>query len=703
MLARLLTVAVVSGLGATHAAAQDVERVSQTLLTEVMPAADRFDPADGDPPVKRAYRGDELVGFVFMTSDLPPEETGYSGPVRALVGVTPDGVLTGVHVTDYRESRRYDWGDFLSDPYLLGQFIGKYVGDAFSVGRDIDGITQVTISVNALARGVRNTARKVALAHGRVDNALAPVTDAELMDMSWYEMRRRGIAPTFALRQRGRTPLDISVVHMSSEELGRRLLGNRYDAVAERAAEQDADRVVLFAVVGNTFVPPLREGWTLEQDGKVVALPVDRVLSLGSVGGLLASESSMVGALLLDSDQIDIASPFTITLDRGRPELGVGRVEYTSRAALARVADVERPTAAPAAVEAAADAIDSAASAPTAAPAVAATPVEPEVAATPAPVPDQVAATPAATSDQLRESAVAEVAEDEADVGRVGRTPTSRLVLISAIILLAGLAFFTKLSALRWASLAATMVGLGWVDGGFLSISHVTGLIWVGPSAILGDPALLLMVTVTIVATAIWGRVFCGYLCPFGALQDFIARATPKRFHRELPKAIHRRLWRAKYVILAAILALAVAGVPVSLYQYVEPFGTVFFLSPNVVLWSIAGSILVASAFVPRFYCRYVCPLGGLLGVASFVSPRRIARVEHCEHCTVCQHACPTGAIERERIVFHECVRCSACEVMLRDRRGVCRHDMEEIRPRLVKLRRRTMAPPTSSLVSPTR
>jgi len=693
------------GLGVNDAEAQDVERVSPALLMEVMPEADRFDPADGDPPVKRAYRGDELVGFVFMTSDLPPEETGYSGPVRTLVGVTPDGVLTGVHIIDYRESRRYDWGDFLSDPYLLGQFIGKHVGDAFTVGRDIDGIAQVTISVNALARGVRNTARKVALAYGPSDAVLGPVTDGELMEMSWYEMRRRGIARTLELRQRGRAPLDIAVVHMSSEELGRRLLGSRYDAVADRTTGQNrTDRVLLFAVVGNTFVPPMREGWTIEQDGKVVALPQDRVVSLGSVGGLLAGESSMVGAILLDSDQIDITAPFTVTLDRGRPDLGVGRVDYMSRAALVRVVEVQPPSTGPAGVAAAADAIDSVASAPTPEVAVAPTPEvavapTPEVAVAPTPIELPVAPTASPVPDQVVATGEAEVAGDDVDFGLGWRTPTSRLLVISAIILLAGLAFFTKLQALRWASLAATMVGLGWVDGGFLSISHVTGLIWVGPSAILRDPALLLMATVTILATLIWGRVFCGYLCPFGALQDFLARVTPKRLHRELPSAVHRRLWSAKYVILAAILGLAVAGVPVSLYQYVEPFGTVFFLSPSFVLWLIAGSILVASALVPRFYCRYVCPLGGLLGVTSLVSPRRIARVEHCEHCTVCQHACPTGAIERERITFHECVRCSACEVMLRERRGVCRHDMDEIRPRLVQLRRRAIMPASSSSI----
>jgi len=658
--------------GASRVAAQDVDRVSEVLLAEVMPQADRFDVAEGDPPVRRAYRGDELVGFVFVTSDLPPEETGYSGPIRTLVGVTPDGVLTGVHILDYRESRRYDWGDFLSDPYLLGQFVGKHVGDAYGVGRDIDGIAQVTISVHALARGVRDTARRVALAYGSNEDAVVPVSDAELMELTWYEMRRRGVAPTLSLRQRGRDPLEVSVVHMRSEAFGRRLLGRRYDTLAERTAEQGgADHVLLFAVVGNTFVPPLRQGWAVEQGEEIVAVPAERVVWLGSSGGLLGDESSMVGALLLDSAQVDMAAPFAVTLDRGRPELGTARVAYTSLAAPASVAAADAPEPAT--------------------PAVAVDPPVPETLAvadpTPPPPSEPAAApVPTAASDQVVSTDVAE----EPVVG--GRTTGSRLFLISAIIGLAGLAFFTKLTALRWASLAATMVGLGWIDGGFLSISHVTGLIWVGPSAILRDPALMLMVAVTLLTVLIWGRVFCGYLCPFGALQDFITRVTPKRFHRVMPRRVHRVLWNAKYVILAAILGLAIAGVPVSLYQYVEPFGTVFFLSPNLVLWLVAGSILVASAFVPRFYCRYVCPLGALLGVASLVSPRRIARVEHCEHCTVCEHACPTGAIEHERLRFHECVRCNACEVLLRERRGVCRHDMEEIRPRLVQIGRRKAA-----------
>jgi Pyruvate/2-oxoacid:ferredoxin oxidoreductase delta subunit len=141
-----------------------------------------------------------------------------------------------------------------------------------------------------------------------------------------------------------------------------------------------------------------------------------------------------------------------------------------------------------------------------------------------------------------------------------------------------------------------------------------------------------------------------------------------------------------KYGVLAAVVVPAVAGGQANVFQYVEPFGTVFFLSPSAILWSIAISILVASAIIPRFYCRYLCPLGAALALASILSPFRIGRVRHCTMCTVCEHDCPTGAIQREQIDFKECVRCNRCEVNLRQQAGVCRHDLGKV-TQLVQLR----------------
>ena len=247
---------------AGDATAQGVDRVRLSLLQEVMPEADRFDRASGDPLVRRAYRGDELLGYVFLTSDLPPEVTGYSGPIRTLVGMTPDGVLTGVRVTDYNESRRYDWGDFLDDPGLLGQFAGKHVAERFRVNDDLDGIAQVTISVRALTRGVRDAARRVALAHSNGAQPLAAVPEAELAGMSWYEMRRRGVAVTMAVTQDRREPLNLSLIHLTSEEFGGHLLGRAFQNITTAVQRRGgADQVVLYVVEGPGFRPPLREGF----------------------------------------------------------------------------------------------------------------------------------------------------------------------------------------------------------------------------------------------------------------------------------------------------------------------------------------------------------------------------------------------------------------------------------------------------------
>ncbi|MGB1656822.1 MAG: 4Fe-4S binding protein, partial [Longimicrobiales bacterium] len=255
------------------------------------------------------------------------------------------------------------------------------------------------------------------------------------------------------------------------------------------------------------------------------------------------------------------------------------------------------------------------------------------------------------------------------------------------VIALASVAFFTKLTPLRWASLGVTLVVLGWVDGGFLSVSHITSGIWTGVGVYLRDLPLLLMVTFTLVTTLVWGRMFCGFLCPFGALQDMIDAVVPTSWKRPLPTRVHRPATWVKYGILAVILVPAVLGSQISLYQYFEPFGTVFFLSPSLPLWLIAGAFLGASVVIPRFYCRYACPLGAALGILSLVSLRRIPRVEHCSLCFVCEQKCPTGAIRKDVIDVHECVRCNVCEVQLIEQQGVCRHDIDEIRPRLIQLK----------------
>src|SRR5690606_38446919 len=184
------------------------------------------------------------------------------------------------------------------------------------------------------------------------------------------------------------------------------------------------------------------------------------------------------------------------------------------------------------------------------------------------------------------------------------RTSWPLVGLMALMLSIAGAAFFVKIGWLRWVALAGTLGILGFLEGDFLSVSHITAAIKVGPSVFLEDIPLLLLVGFTVITTLLWGRVFCGYLCPFGALQDFMEHVIPKKLRRKMPHPVHEKGQYIKYGVLGVILVPAVIGSDLQIFQYFEPFGTVFFWSRSTVLWLIAGGILVASAVIPRFYCR---------------------------------------------------------------------------------------------------
>jgi polyferredoxin len=304
--------------------------------------------------------------------------------------------------------------------------------------------------------------------------------------------------------------------------------------------------------------------------------------------------------------------------------------------------------------------------------------------ATPGLAPVEAAASGSALANEAVPEVSFSVVEEDTVLSRllVGAS-WIRVVALLVLFAIVLYAFLRKSTRGRWVALSVTLIYLGFIDGGFLSVSHLTSAINVGPLVYLQNLPLLLLIGFTAVTTLLWGRLFCGYLCPFGVLQDFLERVVPRRFRRSMPQSLHDRALYIKYGLLALILILAWVRSDVSIYQYLEPFGTVFFRSPSTLLWLIAIGLLALSAIVPRFYCRYVCPLGAALGVASFLSFFRITRVDQCHECKVCEQACPVGAIRRSDIDFKECVRCDVCEVKLLTQAGACQHSMDVIRARL--------------------
>ena len=102
----------------TQAIAANGDHTIDRLLKAVVPGADSFSEKSGEPPVYRAYRTDPdsgeqtLIGYAFVTPDVPPEPNGYSGPIDTLIGMDLEGKIVGLRVIYYRESHRYTIGDF---------------------------------------------------------------------------------------------------------------------------------------------------------------------------------------------------------------------------------------------------------------------------------------------------------------------------------------------------------------------------------------------------------------------------------------------------------------------------------------------------------------------------------------------------------------------------------------------------------------
>mgnify|MGYP003793372069 CR=1 FL=1 len=723
------------------ASAQMRQEVDAEMIQSVMPAADSFSAKAGLPPVYTAYgtgpdgSPGSVIGYVYLTANVPPVQYGYSSRIDVLVGMDLLGRLTGMHIVDYRESLISSRGDFLRRARLEGQVVGKDISERFQVGRDLDGVSGASISARAMFRGIRNSARRVALAYLQPSETTASATAGPLEDLTWVQMISSGYIRMMPIERYNGEGLDLFFAYMGDEALGGLLMGLvRYQDVAERVAGLIGDDHVMFVGIDGSAVAGFRtNGLSIRQEGEVYPVSGRRVTFLGTpYEGKAAGQVQYTLIMRVDS-LVDLDRPFTVVYDDGTNP--AASTEYVvpedvlaavgERAAAVRVAEellaAESGAAEPGAAESAA--VESAAvEAPTAVePAISvdgsAAGSSPVSAGGSSAVPERATAAEATTPPELTvPEGVLDLSVDPADRPTVDAStglpalqgipeldfsnfedetalsrllfetrwaPVIRLLLLLALVMYA---FLAKSEWIRGVTLAVMLIYLGFFDGGFLSVSHITSGIIVGPGFYLRDMALLVMIGFTVVTTLLWGRVFCGFLCPFGALQDLITYLVPRRLQRGLPQRIHDRAIYVKYGILLLIIGLAAAPAQIAVYQYFEPFGTVFYLSSSLLLWSIAGGFLVASAVVPRFYCRYACPLGAALGVVSFLSIFRIRRVEQCEPCKVCETACPTGAIRGPEIDFKECVRCNVCETKLLTKAGVCRHSMDDVRSRLVQL-----------------
>ncbi len=631
----------------------------------VFPGATRFGPLEGRPPAAAVYRDGTLVGYVFSTQAVVAS-VGYSGkPLDILVGLDLQGRITGAKILEHHEPilvigvRNADLEAFVA------QYRGRDIRSPVKVVRrrlrdedTVDAVSGATISSVVMNDSILRAARAVARSRGILDDGSAgldldtySVADwAALLAEGSIVRRRISVEEVErALRRYGAhygppgsglapktTFLDLYVGLASPARIGRNLLGQRvYNRVMAQLSEGDHVVFVaargLYSFKGTRYVRSgtfdriqIVQG---ERTFKLTAQDHIRIDRLRIAGAPELREAALF--VLRRKKGFDPARPWRIDLlVKGRREDGTPAFATLSLG----YALPDRYRLAPAPAE-----------------------------SSPAPLWQTVW--------QRR-------------IGEVG-------VLGSALVVLSAILFFQDAlarrrrlyNAVRYGFLVFTLVWLGWYAGGQLSVLNVltfvdalmTSFRW---DFFLLEPLIFILWGYVAVTLLFWGRgVFCGWLCPFGALQELVNKAGQLLRLPQVnpPFVLHERLWPIKYVAFLALFALSIGGIGfLHLGAEIEPFKTAIILTFDrswpFVLY--AGALLVGGLFVNRLFCRYLCPLGAALAL-----PARMRMFEWLKRrwqcglqCHICANRCPVQAIHPDgRINPNECIHCLSCQVLYYD------------------------------------
>ena len=237
------------------------------------------------------------------------------------------------------------------------------------------------------------------------------------------------------------------------------------------------------------------------------------------------------------------------------------------------------------------------------------------------------------------------------------------------------------LAITRNSFLAFTVLWIGFYAQAQLSVVNVLTFInammtefsW---NYFLMEPLIFLLWFSVAAALLFWGRgAYCGWLCPFGALQELLNKAA--KYARipqiQVPWGLHERLWPVKYILFLGLFGLSLYSLSDAEYwAEVEPFKTSIILKfvrdwPFVLY---AAALLAAGLFIERFYCRYLCPLGAALAIPGRIRMFDwLKRYKECgSPCQRCANECMVQAIHPEgHINPNECLSCLHCQELYCD------------------------------------
>lgn len=670
-----------------------------TFLEKVQPSelfqgADRFGEPSGDPPIVPVLRGDDVLGYAYLNSDFT-SSIGYSGkPIHIVVGIDAQGVIRGFKMVDHKEPIVLIGIPEEKVVASLNALIGKDMGRVAAGAErppQVDIVSGATVTVLVMGDSVARSAVQL-IRSSRLNAQGTPVAAAVaevrklnlaktetsdwqtlLGDGSIRSLRMTVGEVSDAFRQAGETIaagkpetkhpedrfIDLYLAPVSVPAIGRTLLG---DAAYERLAERLKPGQAAILVAGDGAYSFKGSGYVrggifdrieLLQNGQGLRFrdrDHTRIPSLAADGAPRLREIALY--VVPTEFAFDVLQPFELQMLVQRSAEGRDKSILTYNLGYTlpdAYVTIESPPPAPAA-------------------APAAPPVPP-------------------AGDLLTDQQIADGQPLWLRMWDMNRIKIG--VTVVALLVLTGIFFFqdwlvkrpVMFAWIRRGFLLFTLVWLGWYANAQLSVvnvltfmnSLITGFNW---EFFLSAPLIFILWAAVAAALLFWGRgPFCGWLCPFGALQELTNNVAQwlKVPQVRLPWGLHERLWPIKYIIFLALFGLSLYSVALAeVFAEVEPFKTAIILKfarewPFVIF---ALTVLSAGLFIERFYCRYLCPLGAALAI-----PGRIRMFEWLKRwpecgspCQRCAKECPVQSIHPEgQINVNECIYCMHCQELYHD------------------------------------
>jgi NosR/NirI family nitrous oxide reductase transcriptional regulator len=660
--------------------------------SDLFQGADRFGNPEGEPPIAPVYRGPDVLGYAYLNSDFT-NSTGYSGkPIHIAVGIDTAGVVRGIKLIDHHEPIVLIGIPQAKVVAALNSIIGKNLGRV-AAGEErppqVEIVSGATVTVLVMGDSVIRSAVKL-IRSGRLNPADAggvqKQADVKTLDLTktdvsdWQTLLGDGSVrslrltvgevskafndagqPDAASHPETTTPddrfIDLYVAPVNVPSIGKTLLGDAAYARLQSRLQPGQSAILVagdgaYSFKGSGYVRGgIFDRIELLQDGQGLRFRDryhTRIAALAPVDAPSLKEIALF--VVAPEYTFDVTEPWELQLLAQRSSTGArdkAVIPFNLGYALPSKYVTVTRAAAPA-------------------PAI----------VTPAVVPL------ADTTTQASDEQPLWISIWNLNRVNIGITGTALLVLTAIFFFQDWLVKRPVLFAwVRNSYLVFTLVWLGWYANAQLSVVNVltftnaliTNFSW---EFFLAAPLIFILWASVAAGLLFWGRgPFCGWLCPFGALQELLS-SIAKRLkvpQVKLPWGLHERLWPIKYIIFLGLFGLSFYSISYAeMAAEVEPFKTAIILKfvrdwPFVVF---AGALLIASLFIERFYCRYLCPLGAALAIPGRIRMFEwLKRYPECgSPCQRCAKECPVQSIHPEgQINVNECIYCMHCQELYHD------------------------------------